>query len=97
MAEVRRRWGEAETVSEMVQKRRLEWPGHLVRMPNHRLPKVMLFSWLPQPRPRCEPQKRWRDVARKDIRNVEVEEHKWYACGRDVVQEEDGESCARVG
>ena len=27
MAEVRRRWGEAETVSEMVQKRRLEWLG----------------------------------------------------------------------
>ena len=77
MAEVRRRWGEAETVSEMVQKRRLECLGHLVRMPDHRLPKVMLFSWLPQPQPRCEPQKRWRDVARKDIRNVEVGEHEW--------------------
>ena len=51
-------------VSEKVQKRRLEWLGHLARMPEHRLPKVMLFSWLPQPRPRCGPRKRWRDVGR---------------------------------
>ena len=79
MAEVRRRWGDEETVSEKVQKRRLEWLGHLARMPDHRLPKVMLFSWLPQPRPRCGPRKRWRDVVRKDLRNVEVGEHEWYA------------------
>ena len=78
-AEVRRRWGDEETVSEKVQKRRLEWLGHLARMPDHRLPKVMLFSWLPQPRPRCGPRKRWRDVVRKDLRNVEVGEHEWYA------------------
>ena len=77
MAEVRRRWGDEETVSEKVQKRRLEWLGHLARMPDHRLPKVMLFSWLPQPRPRCGPRKRWRDVVRKDLRNVEVGEHEW--------------------
>ena len=57
MAEVRRIWGDEETVSEKVQKRRLEWLGHLARMPDHSLPKVMLFSWLPQPRPRCGPRK----------------------------------------
>ena len=79
MAEVRRRWGDEETVREKVQKRRLEWLGHLARMPDHRLPKVMLFSWLPQPRPRCGSRKRWRDVVRKDLRNVEVGEHEWYA------------------
>ena len=57
MAEVRRIWGDEETVSEKVQKRRLEWLGHLARMPDHSLPKVMLFSWLPQPQPRCGPRK----------------------------------------
>ena len=36
---VRRRWGDEDTVSEKVQKRRLAWLGHLVRMPDHRLPK----------------------------------------------------------
>ena len=49
MAEVRSRWGNEETVGEKVLKRRLEWLGHLARMPNHRLPKMMLFKWLPQP------------------------------------------------
>ena len=78
MAEVRRRWGDGETVGEKIQKRRMEWLGHLARMPDYRLPKVMLFSWLPQPRPRCGPWKRWRDVVRKGLRDVEVGEHKWY-------------------
>ena len=31
--EVRRRWGGEETVGEMVQSRRLEWLGHVARMP----------------------------------------------------------------
>ena len=78
MAEVRRRWGDEETVGEKVQRRRLEWLGHLARMPNHRVPKVMLFSWLPQPRPRCGPQRRWRDVVKRDLKAVEVGEYEWF-------------------
>ncbi len=35
----------------MVQRRRLEWLGHVARMPDHRIPKSMLFGWLSQPRP----------------------------------------------
>ena len=69
MAEVRRRWGDEETVGEKIQKRRMEWLGHLARMPDYRLPKVMLFSLLPQPRPRCGPRKRWRYVVRKDLKS----------------------------
>ena len=61
MAEVRRTWADEETAGEKIQKRRMEWLGHLARMPDYRLPKVMLFSWLPQPRPRCGPRKRWRE------------------------------------
>ena len=38
MAEVRRRWGDEELAVEKVRKRRLEWLGHVVRMPDHRLP-----------------------------------------------------------
>ena len=70
MQEVRRRWGDEELVTEKVRKRRLEWLGHVARMPNHRLPKTMLFGWLPQPRPRCGPRKRWRDVVRKNLKEV---------------------------
>ena len=51
MAELRRRWGDEDTTVDKVQKRRLEWLGHLARMEDHRLPKSVLFGCLPQSRP----------------------------------------------
>ena len=47
MAEVRRRWGEEEAVAEMVMQQRLEWLGHVAHMPDHRVPKSVLFGWEP--------------------------------------------------
>ena len=44
MVEVRRRWGDEETAAEKIQKRRLEWLGHLTRMPCQRIPKSALFG-----------------------------------------------------
>ena len=44
MIEVRRRWGDTETAAEKTQRRRLEWLGHLARMPDHRIPKSTLFG-----------------------------------------------------
>ena len=76
--EIRQRWGDPETATVKVMKRRLEWLGHLARMPDHRTPKICLFSWLPQPRPRGGPRLRWRDVIRKDLRTIKVSEEKWY-------------------
>ena len=61
-----------------VMKRRLEWLGHLARMPDHRIPKICLFSWLPQPRPRGGPRLRWRDIIRKDLKAIGVSEDRWY-------------------
>ena len=52
---LRERWGDEETVSSKVMIRRLEWLGHLARMPDERMPKTALFSWLPKTRPRCGP------------------------------------------
>ena len=78
MAEVRRRWGDEETAADKVKKRRLEWLGHLARIPDNRIPKATLFSWLPEPRPTCGPKKRWRDVMRKDLKDIGVSEEKWF-------------------
>ena len=78
MTEVRRRWGDEETAADKVKRRRLEWLGHLARMDDDRLSKSVLFSWLPQPRPRCGPRRRWRDVVRKDLKGIEVDEAVWY-------------------
>ena len=63
---------------EKVRKNRLEWLGQLARMPEYRLPKSTVFSWLPQPRPRCGPRTRWRDVVRKDLKDIGVKEDDWY-------------------
>ena len=74
----REQWGDVETVTTKVAKRRLEWLGHVARMPDHRLPKRALFGWLPQPRPPGGPQRRWRDVIRRDLKAVGVPEDQWY-------------------
>ena len=52
--EIRQRWGDPETATDKVCKRRLEWLGHLARMPEHCIPKMTLFGWLPQPSGRAE-------------------------------------------
>ena len=42
--EILRRWGDTEPVSNKVTRRRLEWLGHLARMPDQRMPKSALFG-----------------------------------------------------
>ena len=44
-------WGDQETMDTKIAKRRLEWLGHIARMPDHCVPKMSLFGWLPQTRP----------------------------------------------
>ena len=46
---VREQWGDVETITEKLMKRRLEWLGHLAQTPNCRIPKMCLFGWLPLP------------------------------------------------
>ena len=59
-------------------KRRLEWLGHVARMPNQRIPKMALFGWLPEPRPPGGPRKRWRDQIRQDLKAVGISEEDWF-------------------
>ena len=70
MAEVRNRWGDEETVTEMVGS-----SGENARPQGS---KLTLFSWLPQSHPRCDPRRRWRDVIRIDLKDIGVSEEKWY-------------------
>ena len=60
LASVREMWGNVETITTKLMRRRLEWLGHLARMPDYHLPKICLFSWLPQTRPPGGPRRRWR-------------------------------------
>ena len=70
--------GDLETAKDKVAKCRLEWLCHIARMPNGRIPKSALFGWLPQPRPRCGPRKRWRNVIKKDPAAIDVDENELY-------------------
>ena len=72
------RWGDEELAAEKVRNRRLEWVGHVARMLDHRLLKSLLFGWLPESCPRCGPRRRWRDVIRKDLKDISIAESKWY-------------------
>ena len=76
MAEVR--WRDEETAAVKVIKHRLEWLGHLACMLDHRIPKSALFGWLPQVHPRCGPRRRWKDVIRRGLKDIEMDESKWY-------------------
>ena len=48
-------------------------------MPDHRIPKQTLFGWLPESRPQGGPRRRWRDLIRRDLKTIEVEEELWYS------------------
>ena len=78
-ATVRERWGDVETITTKLMLRRLEWLGHLARMPDQRLPKMCLFSWLPQIRPQGGPRRRWRDLVKTDLKAVGVSDGCWYS------------------
>ena len=52
----------------------LEWLGHLARMQDHRLPNMCLLEWLPQTQPCGGPRRRWRDLAKKDLKAMEIGE-----------------------
>ena len=49
--QMRALWGDQETVDTQIVKRRLEWLGHVARMPDHRMPQMALFGWLQNTRP----------------------------------------------
>ena len=81
-ASTREQWGDLETIATKVAKRRMEWLGHLAQMSDDRLPKRMLFGWLPKTRPAKGPRRRWRDVIRHDLKLLDVPEKDWYDAAR---------------
>ena len=78
-ATVRERWGDVETITTKLMRKHLEWLGHLARMPDQSLPKICLFSWLPQTRPQGGPRRRWRDLVKTDLKAVGVSDGCWYS------------------
>ena len=65
--------------AEKERRRRLEWLGHVARMPAPYDPKVCAL-WLAHPH--CGPRRRWKYVVRKDLKDIDVEESEWYTEAR---------------
>ena len=84
--QVAKRFGMEESLEDIIAARRLRWLGHMARMDDHRLPKKVLFGWLPQRRPAHGTKIRWRDRIRKDMMKFKIEERCWFS----LAQEREG-------
>ena len=71
IAEVRRRWFGVEEVIEDVVVAKSAWQH------DFRLPKRLLFRWLPQRRPAHGTKQRWSDKVRKDLKQFGIEGSSW--------------------
>ena len=76
-------FGMRESLEDLMTARRLRWLGHVARIDEDRIPKRMLFGWLPQQRPAHGTKMRWRDRARKDLKKFGIEEGSWYKVAQD--------------
>ena len=73
-----KRFGMEESLEDMVMARQLCWLGHVARMSEERIPKKVLFGWLPQRRPAHGTKMRWRDRVRRDLRKFHIDENTWF-------------------
>jgi len=74
--DLRKRWGDATVPSDLLRCRRLQWLGHVARMPADRLPRKLLFGWLPHRRPAHGPRLRWKDRVQADLQKCDIRE--WF-------------------
>lgn len=73
--EIRNRMGANETVVDRVEKRSLKWFGHLLRMPDDRIPKK-IFKWQPPgKRKRGRPRRSWNEGVRQAMASRNLEEN----------------------
>jgi len=58
------------TIIDTIRLNRLRWFGHVQRMEENRIPKMILYMNLVTTRPRGRPRNRWQDEVREDGRIV---------------------------
>ena len=79
----------AETISieSMLLKAQLRWVGHIIRMPDYRLPKQLLFGELTQGKRKVgRPRKRFKDSLKLNIKWGKIEPRNLQRCAEDRSQ-----------
>ena len=78
--QIAKHFGMEASLKDLITARRLRWLGHVARMEEDRIPKRLLFGWLPQRRPAHGTKTRWRDRVRKDLKRFGIAEsiRSWY-------------------
>ena len=64
-------------IQDVVRSRRLRWAGHCARMPDQRLPKILLHGTVEGRRPVGRPRYRWKDNIKKDIEEITQQQTDW--------------------
>lgn len=66
------------SLESMIVKNRLRWAGHLVRMPNHRLPKQILYAELENgKRSQGGQRKRFKDCLKDNLKRCHISRETW--------------------
>lgn len=96
------RFGMEWSIPDYIMDKRLQWLGHVGRMNEERLPKIMLFGEMRKKRPCHGTKKRWRDMTSGDLQAIGMKEG-WYQlcqdkkdwCGRCRKGVDEVASCRR--
>ena len=72
------------SIEAMLLKIQLHWAGHVSRMADHRLPKIILYGELSSGlRNRGAPKKRCKDTLKKSLGACNISHHEWITLAKD--------------
>jgi hypothetical protein len=59
-----------ENIVKRIKEQRISWLGHLERMEENRMPKMIFIQELEGPRTRGRPKKRWKEEVERDLHGL---------------------------
>ena len=72
-----------KTLDAYVNRRQLQWAGHVVRMPYERIPRKMLFCWVGEKRPVGCPEFTYGRGLNKALKKSGIPKAEWAALAED--------------
>jgi len=99
-----RKLTDQQTIESKIMTNRLRWLGHVMRMPEERMPKRMMFTRLQTARPQGGTRQRWKDCIQHDLRAMGLEDgwshlvqqrDKWHSATQGAVKKWESEKNAK--